>query len=56
MKKFFAKLKKGFLAIMGDEKRQNITIPLFAILLSLIAGAIIVAALGKSRSRLITVY
>ena len=33
---------------MGDEKRQNITIPLFAICLSLIAGAILMMVLGKN--------
>ncbi|MBQ8591033.1 MAG: ABC transporter permease [Firmicutes bacterium] len=37
-----------FLTIMGDEKRQKITIPLFAILLSLIAGAILMLSLGKN--------
>jgi len=43
--------KKGsnlFLTIMGDEKRQSITIPLFAIFLSLIAGALLMLALGKN--------
>lgn len=33
---------------MGDEKRQSITIPIFSILLSLIAGGIILAILGKN--------
>ncbi|MBQ6949626.1 MAG: ABC transporter permease [Firmicutes bacterium] len=37
-----------FLTIMGDEKRQSITIPLFAIFLSLIAGALLMLALGKN--------
>ena len=37
-----------FLTIMGDEKRQSITIPLFAIFLALIAGAILMAVLGKN--------
>lgn len=41
-------LKRGFLRILGDEKRQSLTIPLFAILLSLIAGAIIILCLGKN--------
>jgi len=41
-------LSKTFLAIMGNEKRQSITIPLFAICLSLIAGAILMAVLGKN--------
>lgn len=33
---------------MGDEKRQAVSIPLFAILLSLIVGAVIILALGKN--------
>lgn len=33
---------------MGNEKYQGITIPVFAILLSLIAGGIIIAAMGKN--------
>lgn len=33
---------------MGDEKRQAITIPLFAILMSLIVGAVVIALLGKN--------
>ena len=37
-----------FLTIMGDEKRQSLTIPLFAIFLSLIAGALLMLALGKN--------
>lgn len=41
-------LSQVFLTIMGDEKRQNITIPLFAICLSLIAGAILMMVLGKN--------
>ncbi len=39
---------KLFLAVMGDEKRQNISIPLFAICLSLIAGALLMVLLGKN--------
>lgn len=41
-------LHRAFLAAMGDEKRQSITIPLFAVLLSLIAGALLMLALGKN--------
>lgn len=37
-----------FRKVMGDEKRQKITIPLLAILLSLLAGAIIFLLLGKN--------
>lgn len=33
---------------MGDEKRQHITIPVFAILLSLIAGSVVLLILGKN--------
>lgn len=39
---------RAFLAVMGNEKRQKITIPLFAILLSLIAGSIVLLSLGKN--------
>lgn len=41
-------LSRVFLRVMGDDKRQSITIPLFAILLSLIAGAIMMLILGKN--------
>lgn len=41
-------LPKAFLTVMGTEKRQSITIPLFAICLSLIAGAFLMAILGKN--------
>ncbi|MCI2106820.1 MAG: ABC transporter permease [Intestinimonas sp.] len=40
--------KRAFLAVMGDEKRQRITIPVFAILLSLVAGAVVYLILGKN--------
>ena len=33
---------------MGDSKRQKITIPILAILLSLLAGAVVYLLLGKS--------
>ena len=42
------KLKKTFLKIMGNEKRQPISIPLFSILLSLIAAAIVIMLIGKN--------
>lgn len=48
MKKFTNTLGSLFRKIMGDEKRQKLTIPLFAILLSLLAGAVIFLILGKS--------
>lgn len=41
-------VKRAFLALMGGEKRQKLTIPLFAILLSLLAGAVVLLALGKN--------
>ncbi len=41
-------MKKAFLAVMGSEKRQNITIPLLEVLLGLIAGTIIFLILGKN--------
>jgi len=40
--------KRGFAAVLGNEKSQGITIPVFAILLSLVACAIIILALGKN--------
>lgn len=43
-----AKFRKKFIEIMGNEKWQMITIPAFSILLSLIAGAIIILILGKN--------
>lgn len=41
-------VKRTFLSLMGDEKRQKITIPLFAILLSLAAGSVVLLILGKN--------
>jgi len=43
-----APLTRGFVKILGDEKRQSISIPLFAILLSLIAGALVILLFGKN--------
>lgn len=34
--------------LFGDEKRQSYTIPLFAILLSIIAGSLVILATGKN--------
>ena len=39
---------RGLVKLLGSERRQNISIPLFAILLSLIACAIVVALFGKN--------
>jgi len=41
-------ITRGFVGVLGNEKHQSITIPLFAILLSLIAGSIVILALGKN--------
>lgn len=41
-------LSRAFLAVMGSERRQAITIPLFAIFLSLLAGAVLMLLLGKN--------
>lgn len=47
MKKNEHCIKKAFPRILGDEKWQALTIPLFAIFLSLLAGAGIILCLGK---------
>lgn len=39
---------RGFLSVLGNEKRQSISIPLFAILLSIIAGAVVILLFGKN--------
>lgn len=41
-------IQRGFLFLMGDSKRQRITVPILAILLSLIAGSIVLLILGKN--------
>lgn len=40
--------KAALLAVMGDEKRQNITIPLLEVLFGLLAGTVIFLILGKN--------
>lgn len=40
--------KKTFVSLFGDEKRQGITVPLFAILLSLVVCAVLILVLGKN--------
>ena len=47
MKRKVNPISKFFVKLLGNEKYQGITIPLFAILLSLIVGAVVIAALGK---------
>lgn len=46
--KIASTIKRAFLAAMGDEKRQKITIPLLAILLSLAAGSVVLLILDKN--------
>lgn len=41
-------LIRGFLYLMGEDKRQKITIPVFAIVLSLLAGSVLFLILGKN--------
>ena len=40
--------KNWFLSLMGDEKRQKITIPILAVLLSLLAGSLVFLILGRN--------
>ncbi len=42
------KKQNWFLTLMGDSKRQKFTIPILAILLSLLAGAVVYLVLGKN--------
>ena len=39
---------KFFVKVLGNEKHQSFRIPVFAILLSLVVGAIVIAILGKN--------
>lgn len=41
-------IKRGFVRLLGNERYQAVTIPLFAIFLSLLAGAVIILLLGKN--------
>lgn len=41
-------IKKGFVHLLGNERYQAVSIPLFAIVLSLLAGAVVILALGKN--------
>ena len=41
-------ISKFFVKLLGNEKYQNLSIPLFAILLSLLVGAAVIALLGKN--------
>ena len=48
MKQKVNPLSRFFVKILGNEKHQKFTIPVFAILLSLIVGAVVIAVLGKN--------
>ena len=48
MKRKSNSIKKLFVKFLGNEKHQNITIPVFAIMLSLLVGAVVIALLGKN--------
>ncbi|MFI3251111.1 MAG: ABC transporter permease [Eubacteriales bacterium] len=48
MKQAKAAIAKGALFFFGDEKRQRITIPIFAILFSLVLGSIIILFIGHN--------
>ena len=41
-------IKKGVVRLLGNERYQAVSIPLFAIVLSLLAGAVVILALGKN--------
>lgn len=40
--------KRGFVAVLGNEKYSAVTIPLFALLLSLLAASLVLVLLGKN--------
>ena len=48
MLKIKHRLKKMLVRLLGNEKYQGITIPMSAIFLSLLAGAVIILSLGKN--------
>lgn len=48
MKKKINPVTKFFVKLLGNEKRQSITVPIFAIVLSLIVGAVVIGILGKN--------
>lgn len=41
-------IKRGFVRLLGNERHQAVAIPLFAIVLSLLAGALVILLLGKN--------
>lgn len=48
MKRKANPISKLFVKLLGNEKHQSFTIPVFAILLSLIVGAVVILILGKN--------
>ena len=40
-------MKKLIVKLLGNEKRQSMTIPIFAILVSLVAGAVVLGLRGR---------
>lgn len=48
MKKNKNMFKRGMVRLLGNERYQAISIPLFAIVLSLLAGALVIMFLGKN--------
>lgn len=48
MKKNKNIIKRGMVRLLGNERYQAISIPLFAIVLSLVAGALVIVFLGKN--------
>lgn len=47
MKRKVNPISKLFVKLLGNEKYQSFTIPIFAIVLSLIVGAVVIVVLGK---------
>lgn len=41
-------IKRGMVRLLGNERYQGISVPLFAIVLSLLAGAVVILFLGKN--------
>lgn len=48
MKGISCGLKQGLVRLLGNERRQSVSVPLFAIILSLLAGAVVILFLGKN--------
>ena len=48
MKRRMNPITKFLVKLLGNEKHQSFTIPVFAIVLSLIVGAVVIAVLGKN--------